>query len=165
MTTEIHTVDDLLRHIYGDNIQLPINVWDVAEKLGIIAMSGEIKDKNVSAVLYRKNSSKPFRTVISSSESHIRQRLILAHMIGHYVLLYKDLPADKTAGIVDYLDSFSSMQTDPREVDANHFALSLLIPKQELLKLWGDGELFEDIADRFYVSKGVLATRLKMLGL
>lgn len=163
--TTIHTADDLLRRLYGDNIPLPINVWDVAEKLGIIAMSGEIKDKNVSAVLYRKNSSKPFRTVISSSESHIRRRLILAHMIGHYVLLYQDLPADKTAGIVDYLDSFSSMQTDPREVAANRFALSLLMPEQKLRKLWESGELYEEIADDFNVSRGVLAARLKMLGL
>lgn len=165
MTTEIHTADDLLRHLYGDNIQLPINVWEIAEKLGIVAMSGEIEDKNVSAVIYKKDAPKPFRAVINSDESHIRRRLILAHVIGHYIQLYQDLPADKIAGIVDYRDAFSSMQTNPREVAANRFALSLLIPKQQLLEKWGCGELYEEIADDFNVSRGVLAARLKMLGL
>lgn len=164
MSTTIHTADDLLRHLYGDNIQLPINVWEMAEKLGIIAMSGKIADENVSAVLYRKDAHKPFRAVINSDESHIRRRLILAHVIGHYIQLYQNSP-NKTAGIVDYRDSFSSMQTTPREVEANRFALSLLIPKQQLLEKWGYGELYEDIADDFRVSRGVLAARLKMLGL
>lgn len=164
MSTTIHTSDDLLRYLYGDNIPLPINVWDIAEKLGIVAMSGKIADENVSAVLYRKDASKPFRTVINSDESHIRRRLILAHVIGHYIQLYQNLP-NKTAGIVDYRDSFSSMQTTPREVEANHFALSLLMPKQQLLEKWGYGELYEDIADDFNVSRGVLGARLKMLEL
>lgn len=165
MTTEIHTADDLLRHLYGDNIQLPIDVWRIAEKLGIVAMSGEIDDKNVSAVIYKKDAPKPFRVVINSDESHIRRRLIVAHVIGHYIQLYQDLPADKIAGIVDYRDAFSSMQTNPREVAANRFALSLLMPERELLKLWGKGYLFEDIADEFRVSRSALATRLKMLNL
>lgn len=164
MSTTIHTADDLLRYLYGDNIPLPINVWEIAEKLGIVVMSGKIADENVSAVLYRKDASKPFRAVINSDESHIRRRLILAHVIGHYIKLYQNLP-NKTAGIVDCRDSFSSMQTTLREVESNHFALSLLIPKQQLLEKWGYGELYEDIADDFNVSRGVLAARLKMLGL
>ena len=163
--TTIHTVDDLLRHVYGDKIQLPIDVWHIAEKLGIVAMSGKIDDENVSAVIYKKDAPKPFRAVISSDESHIRRRLIVAHVIGHYIQLYQDLPANKIAGIVDYRDAFSSMQTNPREVAANRFALSLLMPERELLKLWGKGYLFEDIADEFRVSRSALATRLKMLGL
>ena len=165
MTTEIHTADDLLRHLYGDKIQLPIDVWRITEKLGIVAMSGEIDDENVSAVIYKKDAPKPFRAVINSDESHIRRRLIVAHVIGHYIQLYQDLPADKIAGIVDYRDAFSSMQTNPREVAANRFALSLLMPERELLKLWGKGYLFEDIADEFRVSRSALATRLKMLNL
>lgn len=165
MTTEIHTAEDLLRHIYGDKIQLPIDVWRIAEKLGIVAMSGEIDDENVSAVIYKKDAPKPFRAVINSDESHIRRRLIVAHVIGHYIQLYQDLPANKTVGIVDYRDAFSSMQTNPREIAANRFALSLLMPEQKLRKLWESGELYEDIADDFRVSKGVLGTRLKMLGL
>lgn len=163
--TTIHTADDLLRNLYGDNIQLPIDVWRIAEKLGIVAMSGKIDDENVSAVIYKKDAPKPFRAVISSDESHIRRRLIVAHVIGHYIQLYQDLPADKIAGIVDYRDAFSSMQTNPREVAANRFALALLMPERELLKLWGKGYLFEDIADEFRVSRSVLATRLKMLNL
>ena len=163
--TTIHTADDLLRNLYGDKIQLPIDVWRIAEKLGIVAMSGKIDDENVSAVIYKKDAPKPFRAVISSDESHIRRRLIVAHVIGHYVQLYQDLPANKIAGIVDYRDAFSSMQTNPREVAANHFALSLLIPEHKLLKLWGKGYLFEDIADEFRVSRSALATRLKMLNL
>lgn len=165
MTTEIHTADDLLRNLYGDKIQLPIDVWRIAEKLGIVAMSGKIDDENVSAVIYKKDAPKPFRAVINSDESHIRRRLIVAHVIGHYIQLYQDLPANKIAGIVDYRDAFSSMQTNPREIAANRFALALLMPKQELLKLWGKGYLFEDIADEFRVSRSALATRLKMLGL
>ena len=165
MTTEIHTADDLLKHLYGDNIQLPVDVWRIAEKLGIVAMSGKIDDENVSAVIYKKDVPKPFRAVINSDESHIRRRLIVAHVIGHYIQLYQDLPADKIAGIVDYRDAFSSMQTNPREVAANRFALSLLMPERELLKLWGKGYLFEDIADEFRVSRSALATRLKMLNL
>lgn len=164
MSTTIHTADDLLRYSYGDNIQLPINVWEIAEKLGIVAMSGEIDDENVSAVIYKKNAPKPFRAVINSDESHIR-RLIVAHVIGHYIQLYQDSPADKIAGIVDYRDAFSSMQTNPREVAANRFALSLLMPEQKLCKLWESGELYENIADEFRVSRSALATRLKMLNL
>lgn len=165
MTTEIHTANDLLRNLYGDKIQLPIDVWRIAEKLGIVAMSGKIDDENVSAVIYKKDAPKPFRAVINSDESHIRRRLIVAHVIGHYIQLYQDLPTDKIAGIVDYRDAFSSMQTNPREVAANRFALSLLMPERELLKLWSKGYLFEDIADEFRVSRSALATRLKMLNL
>lgn len=163
--TTIHTADDLLRYLYGDKIPLPIDVWRIAEKLGIVAMSGKIDDENVSAVIYKKDAPKPFRAVINSDESHIRRRLIVAHVIGHYIQLYQDLPANKIAGIVDCRDAFSSMQTNPREVAANRFALSLLMPERELLEMWGKGYLFEDIADEFQVSRSALATRLEMLNL
>lgn len=157
--------EELLSKLYGDKkITIPINVWDVASKLGIEAKPG-IFEGGVSGVLYKDAPNTPFLAMVNIFEAPVRQRFTLAHEIGHYIHKYQTLPAEKVAGKVEKRDELSSMGIDEEEIWANKFAAALLMPEHSLRKAWSSGELYEDIAKRFSVSRAALGNRLDTLNL
>lgn len=157
---------ELLQKIYKGRIQLPIDVWDIAEKLKIKAFRGKFKDEeNVSGVLYKKEGDSSFTAVINSEEIEVRQRFTLAHEIGHYIHKYQDLPSEQEVGKVEYCNELSSRGIDPEENWANRFAAALLMPVDEINKEWASGKLYEEIAQDFNVSRAALGNRLDELGL
>lgn len=157
---------ELLQKIYKGKIQLPVDVWDIAEKLKIKALKGRFKDeKNVSGVLYKKEGDSSFTAVINSEEIEVRQRFTLAHEIGHYIHKYQDLPSEQEVGKVEYCNDLSSRGIDSEENWANRFAAALLMPVDEINKEWASGKLYEEIAQDFNVSRAALGNRLDELGL
>lgn len=100
---------------------LPINPKKVAklenikvlpkEDLSVRDLSGELIRMNDSVVIY-----------YNPGDSIKRQRFTIAHELGHYILGHG-------SNFCDSKSNFTMSHYDRREVDANLFALELLIPE------------------------------------
>lgn len=126
---------------------------------------------DVSGMLVQEGTS----IVIGVNRQHHRnrQRFTIAHELGHWVLHQNKQPAlfvDET--MVYFRDSVSSRATDQREIQANTFGASLLMPRALLHHdLSGkrldvnDDNAIRRLARRYQVSVQALTLRLAWLGL
>ncbi|MER3429016.1 MAG: ImmA/IrrE family metallo-endopeptidase [Pyrinomonas sp.] len=101
-----------------------------------------------------------------------RRRFTLAHELGHYLLHGERVRVFIDASPIFFRDERASCGTDQREVEANRFAASLLMPEAALREMVGAGpfDLFDDramqrLAAQFGVSPQAMAIRLAALGL
>lgn len=155
---------DLLYQVYGQSIPIPTRVFDIAPLLNIEVRTGFFEE-GISGVLYKDEPNTPFIAITNIFDQPQRRSFTLAHEIGHYIHKYQDLPANQVAGKVEKRDELSSMGTDPEEIWANQFAAALLMPAHLIRQAWEKGELYEDIANRFFVSRAALGNRLDTLKL
>jgi Zn-dependent peptidase ImmA (M78 family) len=144
----------------GIEIQLPVNPFVIAERLGIKAYSASL-DENISGMLIKKPGEDP-EIYVHASDSPNRQRFTCAHELGHYVK--RSATADIEWEYVEHRDLLTSQGSNPEEIYANRFAASLLMPKEkveELRKTLGPVAL----AYEFGVSPEAMHYRLVNLGL
>lgn len=146
----------------------PVDVGALATELGIEVREDEL-DQDLSAVLHRRRG----RPLILLNQSHHenRRRFSIAHELGHFLLHTKE------EIFVDQAfrrDSASSLGIDHKEIQANQFAASLLMPRdwifqeaEELLGRRGSSaeQDIQDLANRFRVSKEAMNYRLANLGI
>lgn len=147
-------------------VQFPIDPYAVAQKMGIkVEHRVGLPDK-VDGLLIKENPGTPLLAIINH-ESHInRQRFTLAHEIGHYTYLSENEPEKLNGlGLVEYKNELSSLGTDKREIDANAFAASLLMPESVVRRWSYEGRTREMMASSFGVSLQALGYRLNALGL
>jgi Zn-dependent peptidase ImmA (M78 family) len=110
--------------------------------------------------------------IVAVNEVHHRnrKRFTIAHELAHYFLgHHKHHPHVDREFVVIPRNQVSSQAVDPREIDANAFAASLLMPEEFLLKdfvrLGGfDANELSEIAKRYQVSEQALSFRLVNLG-
>ena len=126
-------------------------------------------DDQVSGLLVRKDTEAFI--VVNAGHAETRQRFTIAHELGH-LLLHRATPGIFVDGAhVQFREDASTKKFDPREVQANIFAASLLIPEQFLRKELqapidiADDDAIRDIALRYNVSAQALTIRLMNLGL
>jgi Zn-dependent peptidase ImmA (M78 family) len=139
----------------------PIEVEDVALKLGIEVVREEFPD-NISGALLRSGKE----TVIAVNKGHHinRQRFSIAHELGHY-LLHPDSAAyyDQKHDIGVHFRAKTDRTTwDPREVEANRFAAELLMPRRiikDAIAQTGEVQASE-LARQFGVSEEAMTHRL-----
>lgn len=155
---------DLLRKARVD--RPPLRLRKLVRSLGV-AVERTRLDAHVSSVLLR--GSEP-RIIVNKGLGRPGRRFATAHALGH--LLLHD--ADATAFVTDLtvqLRVGPTPLTDPREIEANDFALELLVPEYllredlaaEPVDLSDRGGL-ERLADRYRVSPGMIAVRALELG-
>jgi Zn-dependent peptidase ImmA (M78 family) len=151
----------------------PVDVEAVARSLGLRVMYEDLgDDDDVSGVLIR---SKEGNIVIQKKDAANRQRFTIAHEIGHFHLRHQfgdggQVHVDK-GNFYRSRGSRSSEGIDPKEVEANQFAASLLMPaglvKREVRAL-GARLLLDhhitSLAERFEVSEQAMTIRLTRLG-
>jgi Zn-dependent peptidase ImmA (M78 family) len=103
---------------------IPISVEDIAAhyKLQI----GKATSTDFSGILIRKDGAALIG--INSTDTPRRQRFTIAHEIGHFFLH----PTNEV--LVDYRRSSKGTHRTPKEREADIFAASLLMPRQELIK-------------------------------
>ncbi len=139
------------------------NIVDLANELGVSVYEVPFTENpEINAMLVykdEKNDNKP-TIYIKKTLPDTRKRFTLAHELGHFVL-------HKKAGVKFRLDGFdysSDADYALEETEANFFAATILVPKEELKKLrsFFDNN-FEVIADYFGVSKEVVENRIKWL--
>lgn len=159
---------DVVR-IQAGQLSVPINPILIAESLSFKVNFVTFTDE-LSGVLIRENGKCVI--AINANHSPARRSYTLSHEIGHAVLAHTgDFFVDKT--YINKRDATSSMGTDYREIQANQFAASLLMPKVLLHKEFTllvninfeRIELIQRMAERFKVSKKAMEYRLVNLAL
>jgi len=114
----------------------PINVWEIARKLGFKIFDAKFDDKNVSGMMFDKSETPDVlididkeakrAIILNKAESKENQAFTVAHEIGHFVL-----HVDETN---DFFEAFHVT----REKDENQ------LTEQEKTK-----KIQEDVADKF----------------
>ncbi|MFD0895438.1 ImmA/IrrE family metallo-endopeptidase [Luteolibacter ambystomatis] len=144
----------------------PVDVEGLARAMGIVfdnnfslsrfGYSGEIRWQENRPVVW-----------INPGDSLVRKRFTLAHEIGHYILHMLD---DRDAVFKDDVKIMRrGGEWTSKEMQANRFAASLLMPKALLVaemqkpRFWGPTTAH--LAERFQVSEESMGYRLSNLGL
>lgn len=151
----------------------PVNVASVAEHLGISVVTMRLDD-GVSGLLI----SKPGMTCIATqeTESPQRQRFSIAHELGHYCLGHQFEPGEHVhvdrGHLISHRNQQSSMGTNLKEIEANQFAASLLMPAvlvRQCIDELGTDYIYDghitELADKFKVSEQAMTIRLSALGI
>src|SRR2546421_4076960 len=145
----------------------PVDVEDVARRLGLRVLYEDLGE-DVSGVLITSTSGA--NVVVQAADHTNRQRFTIAHEIGHYRLKHQfdgeHVHVDR-GNFISRRDSTSSTGVDPKEIEANQFAASLLMPP-DLLKnevdALGVPQLLDNhvahLAKQFKVSEHAMTIRL-----
>lgn len=118
--------ESILNSVYEDGIAYPIDVYKIANRLGLKVHEKPLPD-HISGFFAAENNA--FGIVVNSNQHPNRQRFTLAHEIGHYVS-YK--MQGKSDDIIEPRDVIASQGTNQEEIFANRFAAALLMPQIEV---------------------------------
>lgn len=164
---EIESRAQYLRELTGRK-SIPVDVASIAQILDVDVKYERLSNE-ISGALMRKDG----KAVIAINSDHgpSRRTFTLAHELGHYWLHQTDdVFLDK---VVMHRNSVSSRGDDFKEIQANQFAASLLMPKVELdeafdallEKSQDRKQLIEMLARQFAVSQRAMELRLVNLAL
>jgi len=173
MKVRYRIVDSILNELkekYPALMKPPVRIKSLIKKLNITCSEEEFGNSLSGVAMVEKN-----RKLISVNKAHSkhRRRFTMAHELGH-ILLHEDQSLSVDVRPVAFLrDDSSSTGQDWREVEANYFAASLLMPKEEvesrLRKLCpstdDEDELIKLLAKGFGVSPQAMGVRLGVLGI
>lgn len=155
----------------------PINVKLVAERLGYRVILKFFDEEDLSGTVVR-DARGVVTLGINTLHAEVRQRFSIAHEIGHAWLhlasgRQEGFFVDPPAGVF-FRDSKASRGEDQKEIEANQFAASLLMPSQlvrdGLLALAGSSKRLtidnavSELANQFNVSTQAMRFRLVTLG-
>ena len=66
---------------------------------------------------------------------------------------------------ISFRDSLSTLGFSIKEIEANYFAANILMPKDEVIKLYNNEFSVMDMANYFAVSQTAMGHRISFLGL
>ncbi|MGH9871664.1 MAG: ImmA/IrrE family metallo-endopeptidase, partial [Pyrinomonadaceae bacterium] len=114
---------------------------------------------------------------VQETDAEVRQRFTIAHEIGHHFLRHQfesgeHVHVDK-GNYISQRGPRASDGIDGKEIEANQFAASLLMPsnalRQMVAKVAGEGPLLDkqvtQLSEQFKVSEQAMTIRLTGLGL
>jgi Zn-dependent peptidase ImmA (M78 family) len=112
--------------------KLPVPIEQIVRKRGLTIKPYDLGE-HISGVLAIDSGKGTIG--YSPKESKVRQRFTIAHEFGHYELHYKpnELFVDKEFKVL-FRDQNSSTGEVKRELEANGFAASILMPETFLLR-------------------------------
>jgi Zn-dependent peptidase ImmA (M78 family) len=147
----------------------PVDVIHIAEGLGIRVVKTQLGNSVSGALLTREGQP---TILIERGHSRKRQRFTIAHEIGHYWLGHQFEPGEQVHvdGAVSMRNERSTEGTDQKEIEANQFAASLLMPRamldEELRRSGGvvTEAMVTELANKFDVSEQAMTIRLGALG-
>ena len=94
---------------------------------------------------------------LNTTKNVFRRRFTVCHELGHAVMGHGSSPRDSSK-------KYSRSDYDPKEVEANAFAATLLMPPQVVKKCVKVGCTIDQMCNYFGVSSMAMAIRLKQLG-
>ena len=153
----IKEVADIILREY--NKPFPIDVIEIAKSYGLEVLEGNFDRPDVSGML-DMSTGKP-RIIVAASDSFVRKRFSIAHEFGHFVLQHQKREGKQR--MVSYRDSVSKMGFDIEEIEANFFAANLLMPTDEVMKLYHCGYSSGEMAEYFNVSMSAMLNRIGAL--
>ena len=154
----IKEVADIILREY--NKPFPIDVIEIAKSYGLEVLEGDFDRPDVSGMLDMSVPS----IIVAASDPFVRKRFSIAHEFGHFVLHYQGkAPENGEKPMVSYRDTLSKMGFDVKEMEANFFAANLLMPTDEVMKLYHNGYSNGEMAEYFNVSKAAILKRIGFL--
>ncbi len=158
---------------YGEGT-IPIKVEKIAESLGLKIIKTDL-GPDVSGLLVFNGANA--QVYVQKRDHLVRRRFTIAHEIGHHFLRHQfeggeHVHVDR-GNYISQRGPRSSDGIDVKEVEANQFAASLLMPtkslRQRIAKLPGATPLLDHhvslLAKEFQVSEQAMTIRLTSLGL
>ncbi len=140
----------------------PVDPVIIGRSLGVQIFDASLPD-SVSGALIKNRGQDPY-IMLEETDSPNRKRFSCAHELGHYILrLQSDKNTDEYE-FIDFRDSRSSLGDQSEEVFANSFAANLLMPEDEVKKLYRINNSMFYIASYFGVSPEAVKYRLINLG-
>ena len=118
-----------------------IDIEDLMKAHNIYYFPKELPDNISGASMITKNEKKII--VVNQTHPETRKKFTIAHELGHLLLGHDTALNTQDAGLGDaqhdpsqilFRDDKTSEGSDWREVEANHFAASLLMPREILNK-------------------------------
>lgn len=151
----------------------PVPVEQLARDAGAVISYQPFEAEDISGLLYRAAAGAPVIGV-NSNNPKVRQRFTIGHELGHLALHPGQQLILERLVRLNFRDATSSTTSDEEEIEANHFAAELLMPRDLLthslsVLLQGrplsDVEVVRRLARRFEVSQSAMEYRLANLGL
>lgn len=144
--------------------KVPTSIGHLAEAFGIKFEHVEMEDEILGVLEYNRKFKKTYKTdklvKINKNLSLGNQRVIIAYFLGIYIMNYKK---KKYKNI---------LKNDGRDnILAYYFALSLILPKRELLEKlnelkemgYDDNKCLNSLSKKFLVSENGISQRLSRL--
>lgn len=155
--------------VIAGQLCVPVDPAAVAQAYGAQVVLENFTD-DLSGVLIRRGDSSTI--AVNQQDSFVRKRFTIAHECGHLILSHKgEVFVDKQ--VVNRRNATSSLAIDEQEIEANQFAASLLMPREDVVSHLDQLSkscrqlpmLIELMARSFGVSKKAMEYRLVNLGL
>jgi Zn-dependent peptidase ImmA (M78 family) len=154
----------------------PVDIEGLAESQGYRVIYKYFDEYDLSGTVIR-DADGSVTIGINTLHAHVRQRFSVAHEIGHAMMHLakgEDLIVDPPARSFFSRDKTASLGEDVREIEANQFAASILMPSQLIGEVGREvlaassgmtvDSLVEVLAQRFDVSGQAMKFRLVNLG-
>lgn len=145
---------------YWDGV-IPVKPVALGQSLRVQVFK-QILDPGQSGLIMLDGDTKGrARIIINAEDDLIRQRFAISHMLGHLALGHL---ASGKAERVEPAKHFLLDELSKEEVEANHFALELLMPRDALEVAFRAGHTrISSLAKVFVVSEVAIVERLKTL--
>ena len=157
-SVRIDEIEALAQTILDDTFQgnkkLPIDIREVVKKQGLQIVVGAFDNSDIIGSYDRATKT----IQISENENYQRTSFTIAHEIGHFLL-----HAHKDKEVFYRADANLQEQDKDEETEANWFAASLLMPKDQVKRFRMWLSTIDKLADIFGVSKIAMNYRLKNL--
>jgi Zn-dependent peptidase ImmA (M78 family) len=146
---------------------IPVDPVVLAHRLGIEVFNAKFSDENIVGMIARQGPK--VTVLVNQSDPPYRKRFTIAHEIGHHFLHLTDDG--------ELVDGEANMFRQPREdqkaitpearreIQANMFAASLLMPEDAVRQEWVATKSIAEMARRFNVSESSMGFRVDSLGL
>ena len=104
----------------------PIDIRQIAKKLGLSIIEDIVMDKEISGCL--ENKSGRWYIYVNAFHSEKRKRFTIAHEIAHFVL--------HSSNYLSFQDVsfFRSPSSESKEVEANKLAAEILMPEDKYIE-------------------------------
>ena len=161
---EEKAAETLRRH---ELITVPINPLVLAHLANIEVNNVEFTNSDVAGMIVKRGVD--VAIFLNRSDPPFRKRFTIAHELGHYFLhLEEDGEfVDEDANLFRRQPGEGRQMTDDRrrEIQANMFAASLLMPAVDVRRYWNERRSVEELARIFKVSSTAMGIRVDSLDL
>ncbi len=161
---ELHAKEILSQHgLYA----LPIDPVLLANRLGIAVNNAKFSDDSFAALIAKRGHTT--RIFVDQSDPPYRKRFSIAHELGHHFLhlLEEGEILDSRADMFREREPVDGPISEIRlrEIQANWFAASLLMPEEFVRAEWKKNPRVSHLARAFNVSQEAMGYRLDALDL
>lgn len=143
----------------------PVDVYTLCDKIGIKVHEAWLED-DISGELMLSGDGE-YQINVNAGHADTRKRFTIAHELGHYIyhrdLIGNGIDDDRAYRSTD-VGRYHNTNIGPKqETEANRFAANLLMPKELVVSMRGEGITTEEMAQRLNVSVAAMEIRLEYI--